>query len=594
MRKSLLLYFALLLNWCVCGYAFMQTPAFPGAGGHGRFTTGGRGGNVFYVTNLSDENIGNATTREGSLRWCLSQAGAKTILFKVSGTIFLKSNLSVSVPNLTIAGQSAPGDGICIAGFPVSIGASNVIIRFVRMRMGSGLNTNADGADALGARKIKNIMIDHCSMSWSTDECVSIYENENTTLQWCIIAESLRLSSHSKGAHGYGGIWGGVNASFHHNLVAHHDSRTPRFGPGATTQLRENTDMRNCVIYNWTGNGVYGGEAMKVNVVNNYYKPGPGTPTGSKRARIVAIDKKTNLGTTDSFYPINNMWGKWFIDGNVVDASTSTGTNATHCNNATTDNWLFGVYNQFASGYGTVSTADRTTMRMSEPWNAGVVTTHTAAKAYEKVLAWAGASLRRDSHDQRIVDETRNGTATYKGLSSANVSPYPKPGIIDSQFDLKPAGAGADWSPWPALTSVEAPADTNRDGIPDGWLEAHFPGKTSNDLNDEGYTYLEVYLNSLVQHIINEQEKEAIISGVSTAEAFKYQLVTYVSADMNLVIHTDGRVRNVEIFDLAGVLRAVSNQPESPISMAGFAAGIYLIRVFFENGKLVQTSRLVF
>lgn len=583
----------LLLVFCLGLIIHAQTPAFPGAGGHGRFTTGGRGGNVFFVTNLTDDNTGNATTREGSLRWCLAQAGTKTILFKVSGTIFLKSNLTISVPNVTIAGQSAPGDGICIAGFPVSIGASNVIIRFVRMRMGDGLDTNADGADALGARKIKNIIVDHCSMSWSTDECVSIYENENTTLQWSIIAESLRLSSHSKGAHGYGGIWGGVNASFHHNLMAHHDSRTPRFGPGATTQLRESTDMRNCVIYNWTGNGAYGGEAMKVNVVNNFYKPGPGTPTGTKRARIVAIDKKINLGTSDSFYPINNVWGKWFVGGNVVDASTSTGTNATHCNNATADNWTYGVYNQFATSYGTVSTADRTAMRMSEPWNAGVVTTHTAVKAYEKVLEWAGASLRRDSHDQRIVDETRNGTAAFKGGSAANVSPYPKPGIIDSQMDLKPAGAGADWSPWPTLTSSEAPADTDRDGIPDGWLEANFPGKTSKDLNEEGYSYLEVYLNSLVQHIINEQEKDAIVSGVNVVEAARFQLVTYVNADKELVVYTDGRVSNVEVYNVSGIKKAESNRIETGISMAGFAAGVYLIRVFFEGEKLAQVSRLI-
>ncbi len=593
MKKSLSLFFIFLLCLCFGELAFAQTPAFPGAGGHGRFTTGGRGGNVYYVTSLTDDNTGNAATREGSLRWCLAQTGTKIILFKVSGTIFLKSNLTISVPNVTIAGQSAPGDGICIAGFPVNIGASNVIIRFVRMRMGDGLDTNADGADALGARKIKNIIVDHCSMSWSTDECVSIYENENTTLQWCIIAESLRLSSHSKGAHGYGGIWGGVNASFHHNLIAHHESRTPRFGPGATTQLRENTDMRNCVIYNWTGNGAYGGEAMKVNLINNYFKPGPGTPTGSKRARIVAIDKKINLGTSDSFFPINNVWGKWYIHGNVVDASTSTGSNATHCNNATADNWTFGVFNQFASQYGTVSTADRTAMRMSEPWNSGVVTTHTAAKAYEKVLEWAGASLRRDSHDQRIIDETRLGIATFKGSSSANVSPYPKPGIIDSQWNLKPAGAGAEWSPWPTLASVEAPADIDRDGIPDGWLEANFPGKASKDLNEEGYTYLEVYLNSLVQHIINEQEKDAIISGLTTPEADQYQLVTYLSADKSLVIHTDGRVRNVEIFNLSGIRIAESNPIESGIAMGGMAEGVYLIRVYFEGTQAAQVSKLI-
>ena len=301
-----------------------QTAAFPGAEGHGRNTTGGRGGMVYYVTNLTDVNSGNSTTREGSLRWCLSQNGTKTILFKVSGTIILKSNLSISKGNVSILGQSAPGDGVCVGGFPVSISANNVIIRYLRFRMGQEYISSADGADVLGSRGYSNFIVDHCSMSWSTDECVSIYGNENTTLQWCIITESLRLAKHSKGPHGYGGIWGGKRASFHHNLLANNDSRTPRFGPATSTQGTDTTDMRNCVIYNWGGIGCYGAEAMKVNIVNNYYKAGPATSSGNAKARICAIDKKIVLSTTDDFYPINNVWGKFYIDGNYVDASTST------------------------------------------------------------------------------------------------------------------------------------------------------------------------------------------------------------------------------------------------------------------------------
>lgn len=573
---------------------YVQTPAFPGAEGHGRFTTGGRGGDVYYVTNLSDVNEGNTQTREGSLRWCLNQVGTKTILFKVSGTIFLTSELKISRPNTTIAGHSAPGDGICIAGHPVTISASNIIIRFIRMRMGDGINTNADGADALGARKVKDIMIDHCSMSWSTDETVSIYENENTTLQWSVISESLRLSSHSKGSHGYAGIWGGVNASFHHNLIVHHDSRTPRFGPGATTQLRENTDMRNCVIYNWTGNGAYGGEAMKINIVNNFFKPGPGTPTGAKRGRIMAIDKKINLATSDSFYPINNQFGYFFIDGNVVDASTSTGSNATHCNNATADNWNFGVYNQFASQYGTVSESDKAMMRRNEPFDPGFITTHTAAKAYEKVLDYAGASLSRDAHDARIVAETRSGTAAFKGTSPLNVSPYPKPGIIDSQNDLKPAGAGADWSPWPELKQGEVLVDTNRDGIPDGWLEANYPGKSSRDLNEEGYTYLEVYLNSLVEHIVVEKNKDAIISGLTDIVKEREQVVTFLN-DNRLVVQAGSLIQRLELFSISGakVISASSGSYTSELPVEHLPRGIYIVRVMLSGHLQPSISKIV-
>ena len=170
-------------------------------------------------------------------------------------------------------------------------------------------------ADALGSRFRKGLMIDHCSVSWAVDETLSFYANENTTVQWTIISESLKISVHDKGAHGYGGIWGGKKSSFHHNLLAHHDSRNPRFGEeaGKAFALTDLVDFRNNVIYNWAGNSAYGGEAMNINLVNNYYKPGPATPTGSKGGRIFSPDKNKTIGTE-----VYDMWGKFYINGNFV------------------------------------------------------------------------------------------------------------------------------------------------------------------------------------------------------------------------------------------------------------------------------------
>lgn len=598
--KHLLLAIALGLSSLVSS----QTPAFPGAEGFGRYTSGGRGGTVYYVNTLEDNLLGNSVTREGSLRWCLSRQGTKTILFKVSGTIFLQSPLSINLPNVTLAGQSAPGDGVAVGGQPVTISASNVIVRYLRFRMGDQLNTNADGADALGARKYQKIMIDHCSMSWSTDECVSIYENQNTTVQWCIIAESLRLSGHSKGPHGYGGIWGGANASFLHNLMANNDSRTPRFGPGSTTQLKELVDMRNCVVYNWTGLGCYGAEGMKVNMVNNYFKPGPGSPTGSKRAKIIGIDKKTGLSSSDTFYPINNVWGQFYIDGNVVDHSTSTSTtDINSCKNATADNWTYGVYNQINSAYG-ITTAEKTALKMPQPFETDVVTTHPAALAYQKVLEYAGASLHRDSHDARIVNETRTGTAAFKGLSPYNglgsvtypagtvigsttltvtttidwkSTSYPKKGIIDSQTDIKPADAPVDWSPWPILASGDVPEDTDIDGIPDGWLDANYPGKISTDVNADGFTLLEVYLNQLVNDITVNQNSLWSVGLRSTSRSE----ISLSVVNSQLKLTAADNIDSVGIFSLLGskLMEKNGHAKELVLDLSGLPYGVYVVKL---------------
>ncbi|MBX0332636.1 pectate lyase [Pontibacter sp. HSC-14F20] len=444
--------------------------AFPGAEGFGKDATGGRGGKVIKVTNLNDSGT-------GSLRAAIAAAGARIIVFEVSGTITLNSRLTINNGDLTIAGQTAPGDGITIRHYPVVVNADNVIIRFMRFRMGDAAGQEAD---ALEGRFRKNIIVDHCSMSWSTDECVSFYANENFTLQWCIISESLRNSAHAKGAHGYGGIWGGKNASFHHNLLAHHDSRNPRFGEeaGKAFALTDLVDVRNNVTFNWGNNSAYGGEAMNINIVNNYYKPGPVT---TKKERIFSIDKNKNVGTE-----VYDIWGKFYIDGNVVEGSAR----------ATNDNWTYGVYNQFHGSYGTVSAADKAAMRLESPHPIhNNVTTHTAEVAYQRVLAFAGASLVRDAVDVRVMDNVRNNSFTAPGSSGSTK------GIIDSQEDV---------GGWPELKSKPAPKDTDGDGIPDEWEIAHNldPSKPQDKRNlSTAYDDIEVYINSLVHDIIKEQVK---------------------------------------------------------------------------------------
>lgn len=452
--------------------------AFPGAEGAGKITTGGRNGRVIKVTNLNDSGT-------GSLRAAIDATGARIIVFEVSGNIKLKSRLQIRNGDLTIAGQTAPGDGICLQDYETNITANNVIIRYMRFRLGD-TNVATIESDALWGREIENIVLDHCSISWSIDEVASFYHTKNFTMQWCIISESMNNSGHAKGSHGYGGIWGGSPASFHHNLLAHHTNRNPRFdgglrysngsGTGVGKYGKDKVDYRNNVVYNWSGNSTYGGENGEYNIVNNYYKYGPATPT-NRRNRIMQISKDNATGAPNpSIYGVG--YGTFYITGNYVFGNTTV----------TSDNWSGGV--DFDSGI-TKAMAQR-----NLPFDVLAIPAHMAEQAYAKVLDYVGASLKRDAIDTRIVGEVKNGTTTFNGSVSG------LKGIIDKQSDV---------GGWPVLQSLAALQDTDNDGMPDEWEKSKKLDHTKANANAKdlstGYDNIEVYINSLVSTITDNQYK---------------------------------------------------------------------------------------
>ncbi|MFR9540169.1 MAG: fibronectin type III domain-containing protein [Rikenellaceae bacterium] len=495
--------------------------AFPGAEGAGMFTTGGRGGTVIYVTNLNDSG-------SGSLREAISKSGVRTIVFSVAGVIELNSTLKISNGNVTIAGQTAPGDGICLKNYPVVVDADNVIIRYMRFRPGDAIGE--DGTDAIWGRYCENVILDHCSMSWSTDECSSFYTNRNFTMQWCLLTESLHNTVHSKGSHGYGGIWGGAPASFHHNLLANHDSRNPRFdSPNTYSEYNSSTDIslneraidfRNNVVYNFCNYPAYGGEGANINFVGNVYKWGPasingvgssysssGTETvatsGKMRKYFYSVDGSyTTDGVTYDVGAPSIYYGE---NSNVFDSSALSSDHADYNFGET-----LSANNDdgFPLNTSSLSSVKRDITWLSSPLAITqgdlicATTTHEGDDILDCVLAYVGASKSRDSVDERAVTGAKNGTyeqvETLKG--SAN-------GIIDSPDDV-----GGYPSYLATESEIAAILDTDSDGIPDSWEDEY--GLDKSDASDgskytldssKRYTNLEVYMHWIVKDITNAQ-----------------------------------------------------------------------------------------
>lgn len=455
--------------------------AFPGAEGGGMYTTGGRGGKVIHVTTLADSG-------EGSLRAALAESGARTIVFDVAGLIDLKSTLKIGKGDVTIAGQTAPGDGICIRNYSTQVSASNVIIRFVRFRMGDEAKQEND---ALWGRYNENIILDHCSMSWSTDECSSFYANRNFTMQWCILTESLKASVHGKGNHGYGGIWGGKDASFHHNMLSDHDSRNPRidhpqiYGDYVSTH-RGSVDYRNNAVYNWGSNSTYGGEDGWFNIVNNYYKPGPASKKTSYFVDAYGSYVKDGVTYADR-YP------ELYLYGNV-----HTGNDG-----ITATNDASAVYWHNGSAYANFNTVFSSPHLLAGPFSEDIyTTTHSASDAFARICEVGGASLARDAVDTRACSDAQSGKVTFTDGGNGS-----KNGIIDTQSVV------GGWPSYEASASdLEKVKDSDGDGMPD-WFEDQFALDKSDPsdgaamtLDSYGrYDNLEMYLHYLVRDIVEKQ-----------------------------------------------------------------------------------------
>ena len=473
--------------------------AFPGAEGFGKYTSGGRGGKVVYVTSLADDASG---ATEGTLRWAVQQYPDEplTVCFAVSGEIRLVKDLRLNRKNYTIAGQTAPGMGIVITHNKVNLGGSeNFIVRNIRFRVGShDVNGNFITQNAFGAENCSNFIIDHCDFGWSTEENINTFDSHFFTVQYCLVHEGLYDSGHSKGARGYGCQWGGSPATYHHNLLAHNNGRSCRFNGARNNDRVVYLDYINNVNFNYYGgsSGCHGGEntcddkyfngknsGHEVNFVNNYYIKGPNTT--NKRLFFVADEKRSSGAASRGA-------SQWFVDGNIFEGEQS----------ATDDNWSAVTI----KGYSQAEARVDTLIRTKTPWwdcdSTGQTvygrydfevyayaaeTFEDASDAYQTVLDTVGC-WPRDHVELRVISDTRNNTYTYTGSKSK------KKGIIDLETDAEG---------FYSYPEAEAFTDSDRDGMPDEWERANGCNPDIADNNkrhSSGYTMLEMYLDYAMSH----------------------------------------------------------------------------------------------
>ena len=460
-------------------FVHADIPAFPGAEGGGAFTPGGRGGKIFVVTSLEDSG-------KGTFREACEAVGARTIVFNVSGIIQLKKRISMRAPYVTIAGQTAPGDGICIAGETLEIDTHDVIIRYMRFRRGATEVTRRD--DALGGNPIGNIIVDHCSVSWGLDENISLYRHQfqandkskleklpacNITIQNTISSEGLDTYNHA-----FGSTIGGLNSTFMRNLWADNISRNASIG------MYGDFNFVNNVIFNWWNRSLDGGDYRSMfNIINNYFKPGPITPTDQPiRYRILK---------PESGYMKPQTYGRAYVDGNYIVVSPEV----------TADNWNGGVQLEDHSEAETKNYLEL--IKQPKPFSMPNITIMKAEEAYEFVLKNVGATLpKRDAVDERIIKQVRTGKIEAKdGLENTIGAEFIKRRLPADSYKkgiiTNPNQVGG----YPEYKG-KAYKDSDNDGIADAWekkfgLNPNDPSDANKDANGDGYTNIEKYFNNI-------------------------------------------------------------------------------------------------
>ena len=571
--------------------------AFPTAQGYGRFATGGRGGVVVRVTNLLDYNPATESPIPGSFRWAFTQGRDSTknrfgvwtyfykpmtVVFCVGGVIELKTDFSSNRGNVTIAGQTALGEGVCFKGYTLKFGGyDNYIIRFLKSRSGDVSGTETSAARLENG---DNYIFDHCTFSWGIEETTHFSSGENFTIQWCLLSESLYNSIHKKGERGYAAQWGGQYSTYHHNLLAHHNSRSPRINGANKNDVYALVDYRNNVNYNWGSAGAcYGGEwestaagYSHVNFVNNYYKPGPATAS----SLYFAAPSYNRSGVTPQGY------AKWYFTGNVMEGKPTYFA----------DNWL-GVNTSAVGGKSNIYAGFEFFV------TDGVLEDHaayteTAEAAYAAVLAGVGATYpKRDAIDARVIGEVAGTIPVTRATYTANDVTTPvkgtSAGIIDTPWNLKPADAGNDWDPWasyyPTVEASQAPIDTDLDGLPDAWEQANglnpSDGSDYNRLTESGYTVLEVYLNGLVGETIPLVLKQNSVFLVPELRLYPLP----ATDKLNIVANTP--ITTYAVYDVSGKRLMAGLFNDKPVvDVAALSEGIYLLSLTTSSNQTLWTK----